>query len=235
MDKLNKYYVEIMKKLDDLLQQKQYAEAFELVSQEIASPYIPMEYIERFEQLYVQLNKIVMADQIKDQYNSMSKMEMLAKTYDGKKFDINLLSFLLGKFHEEIDQVDLQYINKIFQDKNITNTEKIFALEQLKLANITYSFDYFNNVLNRTFKIDTSTDFEYFKHQYFKNVKNKIDDILLKDPSLATLANELLVIIYEYYFGSQPSYEINVLADKITSYVKTYFDQTYKPDEEFKK
>jgi hypothetical protein len=234
MDKLNKYYIETLKKIDSLLQQKQYEEAFEIVSQEIASPYIPMEYIERFEQLYVELNKIVMVNQIKEHYNNMTKMQMLAKVYDGKKFDVNLFSYLIGKFHQEFDNVDLQYINKIFIDKHIANSEKIFALEQLKLTNISYTFDYFNNVLNKTFKINTTSDFEFNKHPYFKVVKRQIDDILMKDPSLATLSNELLSIIYEYYFGSQPSYEPIVLADKLTRYVKTYFDQSYKPDAEFK-
>ena len=234
MDKLNKYYVEILKKINSLLQEKQYEEAFEIVSQVITSPYIPMEYIERFEQLYVEINKIIMANQIKDKYNSMSKMEMLAKIYDRKKFDVNLFSYLLGKFHDEIDQIDLQYINKFFLEHNIPNTEKIFALEQLKLIKKNYVFDFFNNVLNKNFKIDVNSDFEYLKHPYFKSVKQQIDEILMKDPSLATLANELLLIIYEYYFGSQPSYEPIVLADKLTRYVKTYFDHSYKPDIEFK-
>jgi hypothetical protein len=234
MDKLNKYYIETLKKVDSLLHDKRYEEAFELVSQEIASPYIPMEYIERFEQLYVELNKIVMVNQIKHQYNSMSKMEMLAKIYDGKKFDVNLFSYLIGKFYEKLDHVDFQYINKVFNAKHIANTEKIFALQQLKLANISYTFDFFNNVLNKTFKMNPIDSFEYVNHPYFQNVKQKIDDILLKNPSLATLSNELLSIIYEYYFGGQPSFEPSVLANKLTDYVKTYFDQSHKSDIEFK-
>jgi hypothetical protein len=234
MDKLNKYYIETFKKIDSLLKNKEYEEAFEIVSQEIASPYIPMEYIERFEQLYVELNKIIMVNQIKHHYNNMSKMEMLGKVYDGKKFDVSLFSYLIGKFHKEFDNLDFQYINKIFSSHQIPNTEKIFALEQLKLTNISFNFDFFNNVLNKVFKVNTTNDFEYSNHPYFKAVKQEIDDILMKDPSLATLANELLLIIYEYYFGTQPSYEPNVLANKLTSYVKTYFDQSYKPDAEFK-
>jgi hypothetical protein len=234
MSELNKYYQETLKKIDTLVRDKQYIEAFEIVSQEIASPYIPMEFVERFEQLYVDLNKIVMVNQIKDKYNNMSKMEMLGKVYDGKKFDLNLLSYLLGKFHKEIDQIDLQYLNKIFLDKHVSNAEKIFALEQLKLSDIPYTFDFFNNVLNKQFKASTNSQFEYHTHPYFSIVKKKTENILMKDPSLATLCNELLVVIYEYYFGSQPSYEVNVLADKLTRYVRTYFEPAYKPEPEFK-
>jgi hypothetical protein len=234
MDKLNKYYIETLKKIDTLIKDQQWEEAFEIVAQEIASPYIPAEYMERFEQLYVELNKIVMVNHIKERYHSMTKMEMLAKTYDGRRFDVNLFSYLIGKFYEELDQIDLQYINKIFSDKHLANAEKIFALEQLKLAGISYTFDFFNNVLNKTFAINTLSDFEYNKHRYFKTTKQQIDNILLKNPSLATLSNELLLIIYEYYFGNQPPYDSLALAEKLTAYVQTYFDKSYKPDGNFK-
>jgi hypothetical protein len=234
MTKLNKYYEEILRKVDKFIAEKNYDEAFELVSQEIASPYIPMEYVERFEQLYVEINKIVMVNQIKHKYNNMSKMEMLGKIYDGKKVDLNLLSFFLGKFHKQIEPMDLQYLNKIFMDKTITNTEKIFALEQIKITEIHYIFDYNNGFINKIFTINTNSDFEFHKHSYFVQTQKLIEDILIKDPSLATLAHELLLIIYEYYFGTQPYFESVVLADKLTRYVKAYFDNKYKPDVEFK-
>jgi hypothetical protein len=230
MNKLNKYYEEILKKVHSLLETKQYEEAFEIVSQEIASPYIPAEYIEIFEKFYVDLNKIVMVNQIKNRYSSMSKMEMLGKAYDGKKIDVNLFCYLLGKYCKEFDNVDLQYINKIFTNKAIANDEKIFVLQQLKLAEVTYTFDFLNIVLNKTYKINTTDDFEYSKHPYFKNVRRQIEDTLMKDPSLANLANELLLIIYEYYFGSQPSYESTVLANKLVTYVQGYFGDTHKRD-----
>jgi hypothetical protein len=234
MAKLNKYYEDILRKIDKFLSNKQYESAFELVNQEIASPYIPMEYVERFEQLYVEINKIVMVNQIKHKFNSMSKMEMLGKIYDGKKVDLNLLSFFLGKFHKEIDIIDLQYLNKIFSDKSIGNTEKIFALEQIKLSDINYTFDYNNGIINKIFKVDTSNDFEFNKHPYFVQTQKAIEKILIKDPSLATLAHELLMIVYEYYFGTQPYFEPMVLADKLSKYVQAYFDNKYKPDAEFK-
>jgi hypothetical protein len=234
MKEINKYYEVILKKVNSLISNKEYQEAFEIVSQEIASPYIPMEFIERFEQLYVELNKIVMINQIKNEYNNMTKMEMLGKIYDQKKLDLNLLSFFLGKFHNDIDTIDLQYINKIFMDKHISNNEKIFVLEQLKFAKIFYTFDFFNNVLNASHKISSNDSFEYHTHHYFKDVKVKMQNILFKDPSLLTLANELLTMIYEYYFGSQPPYETIVLADKLARYVKTYFEPQNKPEPEFK-
>jgi hypothetical protein len=217
-----------------LLAGEKYDDAFEIVNQEITSPYIPMEYIERFEHLYVDINKIVTVNQIKDKYNSMSKMEMLGNIYKNNKLDLNLLSFFLGKFHKQIDNIDLLYLNKIFADKTINNSEKIFALEQLKLADIRYIFDYSNGLINKTFKIDVSSDFEFNRHPYFLNVGKAIEQILMKDPSLATLSRELLMIIYEYYFGTQPYYQPSALANKLTDYVKTYFDPKYEPDIEFK-
>jgi hypothetical protein len=235
MTKLNKYYETILERIEKLIQEKKYDEAFEIVKQEIASPYISLEYIDRFERLYVDLNKIVLVNQIKNQYNNMSKMEMLGKIFDDKKFDINLFSFMLGKFHKDLESLDLEYINKIFKSKNISNSEKIFALQQMKLVNLVHAFDYFNNALNQTFSINLNDDFEYNKHPYFLQVKDQVNQVLLKNPSIATICNELLLLIYEHYFGSQPSYDTNILANKLSDYVQTYFEPEHKSDREFQK
>jgi hypothetical protein len=195
-----------------------------LVNQELASPYIPAEYIQEFERLYVEISRKVIADEIKHKYNNMSKMKLLAEIYDGKKLNINVLSFFLGKFLKEIDGVDLQFINKIFLDKNIDNDNKLFIMSQLKDAGISYEFDFYNKMTNSSIKLNSQSNFEFEHIDFFNKTNKSINDKLSKEPSLIGIANELLVIIYEYYFNQIPPYTVEDLSENLVKYVGQYFN-----------
>jgi hypothetical protein len=203
-----------------------------MVNQELASPYIPIEYIQDFERLYVEISRKVIANEITTKYESMSKMKMLGEIYDGKKINVNVLSFFLGKFIKDIDEVDLQFINKIFTDKTIDNNTKLFILVQLKDAGVSYEFDFYNNLTNSNFKLSPQSSFEFGNVEFFNKVNKIISDRLSKEPSLIVIAKELLVIIYEYYFNQIPPYTIEVLSDNLTKYISQYFnDKKSKPSD----
>jgi hypothetical protein len=206
-----------------------------MVNQELASPYIPMEYIQDFERLYVEISRKVIADEIKTKYESMSKIKMLSEIYDGKKLNINVLSFFLGKFIKEIDEVDLQFINKIFLDKSIDTNTKLFIMTQLKDASVTYEFDFYNNLTNSSFKLNSQSNFEFENIEFFNKVNKTIDDNLSKEPSLIVIAKELLVIIYEYYFNQIPPYTVEILSDNLTKYVLQYFNDKKSKSSDFDK
>jgi hypothetical protein len=231
---MNKYYEDTLKKINELKQKKQWEDALELVNQEISSPYIPSEYIETFEKLHIEVNREVIVNRIKDKFSKMNKMEMLAHIYRDGKLDLNVLSYFLAKFVQEIEQTDLMYLNKIFLDKNIPNNDKIFALSQIKLCNLDYEFQYFNKINKQTFNLNPNSDFEFEQQPYFVNTKKLIDTLLMKEPSLITLANEILIVIYEYFFNSHPEYDEQYLATQLSQYVHTYFEPKIQPDPKFK-
>jgi hypothetical protein len=204
-----------------------------MTSQELVSPYIPIKFMQQFEQRYVEINQKVLVDEIKNKYNAMTKMKMLSEVYDGKKLNINVLSFFLGKFAREIDQIDLQFINKIFLDHNIDNNTKLFVLTQIKDAEISYEFDFYNSMINKTIKVNSKSDFEFEQTEYFNKINKLIEDTLSKEPSLIVIAKELLMVIYEYHFNTIPPYSVELLARNLCRHVLQYFEQDKKQLTEF--
>jgi hypothetical protein len=232
MDK--QYYLDIIKKINDLCNKKEYEKAFNIIQEEINQPYIPNEFINQFEQLYLQINQLINVQRIQNKYNNMSKLELLSQAYNEKKLDVNIFSYFLAKFVKDIDDVDFQYINKIFKNKDIENTEKIFILKQIKDSELKYDFNYFNKNLNKEFLINSQSSFEVNLIDYYVQVDKLIEKILFKNPSNIALAHELLSIIYEHYFNLSPKFDVMVLADKLTRYVNAYFEPKNLPDPEFK-
>jgi hypothetical protein len=234
MDNIDKYFQDILDKLNKLKAERKYHDAIELIEQELSSSYIPLRFIQTFEQLYVEISRESMVYDIKQKFNKMSKTEMLANIYKDNKIDLNVLSFFLSKFLKEIDQYDLQYLNKIFMDKNLTNNEKIFILSQLKIAQIKYQFTFLNNITNESFSIDPSSNFEIQYQSYYRDVNKLIDQDLMKEPSLIVLAKNLLQIIYEHFFNREPiMYSIQALANNLVLYVKKHFDASIEVDKTF--
>jgi hypothetical protein len=164
----------------------------------------------------------------------MNKLEMLSHVYSKNKLDLNVLCYFLAKFAAEVDQTDLMYVNKIFLDHDITNSDKIFVLQQIKICGLQYNFDYFNKATKQEFKLDSNSDFEIELQSYFIHAKEHIDKLLMKEPSLIGLASEILVVIYEYFFNQRPEFDEQYLANQLSQYVRTYFDAEIKPDIKFK-
>jgi hypothetical protein len=235
MDNLDKYFEEIIEKISRLQKENNLDDALEILEQELHSSYIPLKYIQTLEQMYVDISNEQTIKNIKQKYNAMSKTEMLGNIYKNNKLDLNVLSYFLSKFYKEIDSYDLQYLNKIFLDKNISNNEKIFILNQLKIIETNYDFEYLNINTNDQFKINPISNFEIQNHTYYKDVLNILERELMKEPSLILLSKDLLQIIYEYFFNKKVSkFNSNELASNLINYVKKHFDDQIKINEEFK-
>ncbi len=227
------YYKERIKEINLLIDQKKYKEALDMVSTEIAAPYIPQEYMENFEQLYISLSEVVNVEAIEKKYNVMGKTQLLTEAYNGKSLNVNVLSFFLAKFSSEIDKMDLAILDQMFSNKQISNDLKIFALEQIKLSDINHDFTFFNNMINKEMVIGSQSNFELDNDQYYFFVKETIEKELFKEPSLMPLASYTLKLCYEYYFGSRPPYTKQELAINILQYIRSHFDDSIKVDNSF--
>lgn len=227
------YYKEKIEEINLLMDQKKYKEALEIVSSEIAAPYIPKEYMDDFEKLYISLSEMVNIEAIEKKYNSMEKTKLLVEAYNGKVLNVNVLSFFLAKFNAELDKMDFIVLDQMFSNKNISNDLKIFALEQIKLCEINHNFPFYNNMTNKEMMIESLSDFEIDNDLYYVYINKFLEKELFKEPSLMPLASYTLKLCYEYYFGSRPPYTKQELAQNIVQYIRSNFDETVKPDKNF--
>ncbi len=229
----NNYYKEKIKEINLLIDQKKYQEALEIVSAEIAAPYIPKEYIDNFEQLYITLSERVNVEAIEKKYNSMEKSQLLIEAYNGKVLNVNVLSFFLAKFSSELDKLDFVVLEQMFANKSISNDLKIFALEQIKLCEINHTFQFYNNMTNKELTIESSSNFEIDQDMYYVYITKFLEKELFKEPSLMPLASYTLKLCYEYYFGSRPPYTKQELGENILMYIRSHFNDSIKPDKNF--
>jgi hypothetical protein len=234
MDNLDKYFQKIIGQIKDLIQTEKLDDALEIVEQELSSSYIPLKFIQIFEQLYFDISNGILVKNIEQKFNDMSKNEMLGSIFKKDKIDLNILSFFLSKFNREINKNDLFYLNRIFEDEYISNNEKIFILSQFKIANISYDFDFANHMISERFKINTLSNFEINSRTYYKSVLDMLEQQLIKEPSLIALAKNLLQIIYEHFFNRDViKYNDKILSNNLVNYTKKHFDETVSVDKNF--
>jgi hypothetical protein len=233
MNDLSLYYSKIITSIKEKCKNGNLSDALEILDQELQSPYIPSQYLTELENLYININQKALVEQIVNKYKNMSKMEMLSQILIDSKININVLSFFLSKFNKQIDLIDLQYLNKIFLNKNISNSDKLFVLEQLKMCDIKYEFNFYNNYLNKEFKINSEQFYSLDNSEYYQLVKSNINNILIKNPSILNLAQTILLSFYETYFPINMDYKTEVLATNICRYVESQFDTNIECDKNF--
>ncbi|GHU46924.1 hypothetical protein FACS1894218_0270 [Bacilli bacterium] len=228
-----KYYEDILDAIKRLLKDKDAEAALSILEKELKAPYVPKKYLDKFENMYLDVQRQALSEEIKFKYDHLTKLEMLTLVYNGKKLDLNVFAFFLGKFYGELDDLDYSFINKIFKDPKIQNGEKIFILEQLKMCELKHEFDFVNEYTGHQGKVNSIDNFEMRTNDYFKPVCKFIEKELMKDPSLINMALDLARVIYENYFNEQPQYTINELASQLVHYVKSHFDDRIKANPTF--
>lgn len=228
-----KYYEEVLEAIKRLLKDKDAEAALSILDKELKAPYVPKKYLDKFEAMYLDVQRQALSEEIQFKYSNLTKLEMLTLIYNGKKLDLNVFAFFLGKFYEELDELDYSFINKIFKDPKIHNGEKIFILEQLKMCELKHEFDFVNEYTGHIGKVNSTGAFEMDTNDYFKPICKFIEKELMKDPSLINMALDLVRVIYENYFNEQPKYTADALASQLVNYVKSHFDDRIKADPNF--
>ncbi len=186
----NKYYIDIKKTIEKLIDNEEYSKALKLINEELSMPYIPMD----FENYLIDNLKRIPAEKIGSDFTlSLEKVVDLLIQLDENKENFNELINQLKKYNLSQNKEEISYF--FSKTKNIRNRIKVFDI--LCESNVDIELEYGNP--NKVIAINKNKEF----NKDLKVIKNKLQ----KYPLLIDPAMELL---YEIYLSNH----ININNDK---------------------
>lgn len=179
---LNKYYDSILEKVDKLIKENEFEKAMEMLQDELDAPYMPLDYISKFEEKLIDTEYNYNYNNPKNTYQNLSKLELIDLIIKNKEDAEMALINLFDRFHEEFDEMDYAFFKKILLDKKIENNIKVMAMNLMQINSIDLTVDFYNKNLNKVFTIEISEFKNIEQIEFFREVRDCIYDQTAKEP-----------------------------------------------------
>ena len=195
MQKLN----ELIFKVNKLLDQNKYEQAFNLVKKFRNDFYINLNYGDELDKLEKIIDKENYEYKNQQNYFTWTKEKLVDRL--NKHFDIKMFEVLLENYGNELTQNDIDIsINKVLlsDDDRYNEQTKIYILKNLAtLKNDKLKINIYNQFTNENSQIGIDKIF----NSYYDNTMKEIQKIFFKQPSSIKMSKEIVnKIAYKHLF-----------------------------------
>ncbi len=223
--KINDYYADIVEKVLKLVNEEKYEEAIDVLNEELDQPYIPTDFFHNLNQIKNDIELQLKENNYNKKVSNLSKLEIWNLVYDEKKhkFDEVYFNVLLSKFNDELDEIDLSIINKIFNDKRVDNVSKSIMINNLRDLKVNHTFKIYNNFLDETFKFNPIVNLELDRQVV--ELANKIEEVYLKNPSKSEIALSLLQVLATKFMPIKIKFDNNDIINSVVNITNSLFSE----------
>lgn len=219
MDKLSLYYKTILERVDELVENKKIEEAIMILQDELDTPYIPKEFLEKFEDKLSQLN----ADKnyflgIKN-FEKYPREKLLKAIRNKNNVDQFALTLFMERFRNSITINEIDFIETLLVDPKVLNEEKVFIFKILKINKIFNSVKFYNSNLKEYYSVSVKNTLLFQESLLFRKAELILRELTFKEPTLYDISKMLLEDIFSYYFPSAPDCDAEVLSYDVFRYV----------------
>ncbi|MGL5246002.1 MAG: DUF3196 family protein [Mycoplasmoidaceae bacterium] len=198
MNNIEKFYSKILNDIEEMIKSNDINKAIKIIEDELETPYIPIEFYDKFEEklLDLKFTKNYMND--KKNLDKISKEDFLEKNND-KINEIDIIYFF-KKFGDKLSKDNIDILFKKMESKKLSNSKKIVILENLKNKDLEKKFIFFNNNTKKNYEIDFKKIGFIESIDFFNEVNNKLENIIDQDPTIIELCYTVIYSFYEYFF-----------------------------------
>ena len=184
------YYKEIERKIEALIEKKEYVEALSLVNEELSMPYIPMDTEKRLKAHHNFLMRETTTSNNAINFEKIYEMLNSTRIHEMDKIEIvNLLDEVnLMKYIDEVQQLLIKDTNEI------SVAIKARLINKLKSQGVESTVKV--NIDGNNEDVDLSKISTIDKNKNFAQDSMKVDNLLMKHPVLADTAFMLLEEVY---------------------------------------
>ena len=193
----NKFYDVMILYLQSLIASNNKEKALKLVKEELAMPYIPGDYEEKFKQIYHELS--YKERESRDFTLSIEKIKEILETYDDSVYE-DKLSIIRAII--EMSKLNIrEFIDSIavFFKRNLRNIYKVMVIDALRSQGVNWEFDFVNG--SESTSINPVTSENVLESSVYGKIKGLLEENIGKqDPNLLSLSCEnLMLYLSEIY------------------------------------
>ena len=193
------FYEEIKNKVENLIIPQKYYEILEYLLSNV-----------RFEIYYFKDNMDI---------ESLSRENLLDKIFHSKKIDYSALHLYFERYSQDFNEDDFDFFENLLTNRKIRNYDKELIFQMFVNKKIKCNLKFFNNNLKEEFIVDSFVTKTYHSIDLYQSTELLITEMADKEISLLNFCEEILFLIYKYYFPLIPSFDYKNLAHSIFSYM----------------
>jgi hypothetical protein len=225
----NKFYDVMILYLNSLIASNDKEKALKLVKEELAMPYIPGDYEEKFKEIYRELS--YKEKESKDFTLSIDQIKNILETYDDAIYEdkLSIIRAIIEmsklNIREFIDSIE------VFFKRNLRNTYKVMVVDALRSQGVNWNFDFVNG--DESTNINPLTSENVLESEVYSNIKSLLEETIGKqNPNLLSLATEnLMLYLSEIYPKTVKSKEYNFIAYCVHTYSARMYGLEVSEDE----
>ncbi|MGL5640144.1 MAG: DUF3196 family protein [Mycoplasmoidaceae bacterium] len=209
MNSIEKFYSKILNDIEKMIKSNDIDKAIKIIEDELETPYIPIEFHEKFEEklLDLKFTKNYLND--KKKLDKISKEVFLEK--DNDKINEMDIIYFFKKFGEKLSKENIDILIQKMESKKLSNLKKIVILENLKNKDLDIKFIFFNNNTKKNYELDFKKIRFIESIEFFSKVNNNLENIIDQDPNIIELCYTVIYSFYEYFF---PEFEFSYSSEE---------------------
>lgn len=238
LDNLSKYYESILEQANKLIKDNELESALQILEDELEAPYIPIEYENKFEDLYEQTKAQIRYLNEYEDIESLDRESLFESIFkiknDNSKTSYGSLLLFFDRYGSSLELEEIKKIDSYLSSKKSDNDSKVWLITMLKNSGVDYEFDFYNIFKKKFYKVNPVKTDVFVISPYYKQIGSIIDKMTEKDPSLNNFCNTFLYNIYLYEFPNVPPIDYENLSLAIFQYILSSLtgkEFSYKDDE----
>lgn len=220
------YYAQVSQTIIKLIKATEYQAALELIDNELAAPYIPINFYNYFLQTKTDVEKLFREQEFQKDLSNATKLQMWNKTFNTQTAHVDLayLNLMLDKYADQIDELDLVMFQQILNHKKVDNSDKTYLISILKELGVDHTFELWNSFLKTSFMINPKL--VVLPNEQVVGIASSLEEHFFKDPSKLEIALNLLQVLQIKFFPNQINFPINDIINTIINVTNALFGNT---------
>lgn len=225
----NKFYDVMILYLNSLIASNDKEKALKLVKEELAMPYIPGEYEEKFREIYHELS--YKEKEAKDFTLSISDIKQILETYEDTVYEdkLSIIRAIIEmsklNIREFIDSI------QVFFKRNLRTIYKVMIIDALRSQGVNCEFNFING--DEVTSINPITSENILESKVYSSIRELLEENIGKhDPNLLALACEnLMLYLSEIYPRKVKEIDYNFIGYCIHLYSSKMYGLDVNEDE----
>ncbi|MEG2198392.1 MAG: DUF3196 family protein [Malacoplasma sp.] len=235
MSDIENYYINIIEKIEKLVNDSEIDKAIFMLEDELSAPYIPINFQDILEAKLLELNANRKYFSNILRYENFDRDKLLRSIIEQNRINIYAMETFFNRYDKNISKAEFQFFQNILISNEIRNNDKILVVESLVFSEIKGMMNFYNINLNKSFEIDLNNIKSVMSLPLYNEILNIISDLALKEPSVFEMSKNILLSIFYYYYPIIPDFDSKDLAKGIFDYILFSLQGTNLNDNEITK
>lgn len=205
MNDINKYYENILNEVEKLIKENKYLEAIDLLEDELEAPYMPLDFIPKFEEKLIECQYEYNYNNPSNNFSKLTKDELKEMIRKNNESSNMAIYNFFDKFINDFSKADENFFLEILKDGKYPNDIKFNILTSLKINQINLDVEFFNSFTKKSYKLNSLEYKDIEEYPFFMEVKKEIEDQTAKEPWMLDLC---YVSIFQYFISYYPEFQL---------------------------